>query len=236
MTKAVEATETRGRLLAAAERLFARHGFEATSVRDITSEADCNVAAVNYHFGGKEKLYVETFRGLLGELRDRRIQRIRRDMEEAGEAATLETFVESFAVAFLEPLVDEARGRVLMAFLAREMDRNLLPHEVFFGEFIRPMLEVTMEALRRVGPPMDPVTARLCMLSLVGQLLHVIRVHQMQEQFRDAAGSELVPNDLRRHVEHVVTFSAGGIHACALESERDLPPSTSGSHDHANHD
>ena len=49
---------TRDRLLQAAERLFARQGYEATSVRDITAAAECNVASVNYHFGGKNKLYL----------------------------------------------------------------------------------------------------------------------------------------------------------------------------------
>ena len=45
--------ETHERILQAAENLFSTKGFEATSVRDITTEASCNVASVNYHFGGK---------------------------------------------------------------------------------------------------------------------------------------------------------------------------------------
>jgi len=49
--------DTRERLLDAAEKLFCQKGFEGTSIRDITAEAGCNIAAVNYHFGGKEKLY-----------------------------------------------------------------------------------------------------------------------------------------------------------------------------------
>ena len=44
--------ETHERILQAAENLFSTKGFEATSVRDITTEANCNVASVNYHFGG----------------------------------------------------------------------------------------------------------------------------------------------------------------------------------------
>ena len=50
------------RLLDAAEKLFCERGYEGTSVRDITAEAGCNIAAVNYHFGGKEQLYQELFR------------------------------------------------------------------------------------------------------------------------------------------------------------------------------
>ena len=51
--------DTRDRILAAAQKFFAEKGFDTTSVRDITTEADCNVASVNYHFGGKENLYLE---------------------------------------------------------------------------------------------------------------------------------------------------------------------------------
>ena len=49
------------RLLDAAESLFCEKGFDGASIRDITSQANCNVAAVNYHFGGKENLYSGIF-------------------------------------------------------------------------------------------------------------------------------------------------------------------------------
>ena len=47
---------TKDRILDSAERLFARDGFEATSLRAITAEANVNLAAVNYHFQSKEAL------------------------------------------------------------------------------------------------------------------------------------------------------------------------------------
>lgn len=48
---------TKDRILDAAESLFMEHGFEATSLRAITTEANVNLAAVNYHFGSKEELF-----------------------------------------------------------------------------------------------------------------------------------------------------------------------------------
>jgi len=48
---------TKDRILDAAESLFMQHGFEATSLRAITSAANANLAAVNYHFGSKEVLF-----------------------------------------------------------------------------------------------------------------------------------------------------------------------------------
>ena len=48
---------TKDRILDTAEALFMEHGFEATSLRAITTAAGANLAAVNYHFGSKEELF-----------------------------------------------------------------------------------------------------------------------------------------------------------------------------------
>jgi AcrR family transcriptional regulator len=57
-----EISETRIRILEAAAAIFAKHGFAATTIRQICSKAQVNLAAVNYHFGSKEGLYRETIR------------------------------------------------------------------------------------------------------------------------------------------------------------------------------
>jgi AcrR family transcriptional regulator len=49
--------DLRERLLEAARQLFARDGYDAASVRDITSRARANLGAITYHFGTKEALY-----------------------------------------------------------------------------------------------------------------------------------------------------------------------------------
>lgn len=58
----VSTTGTYYRILDVAEALFARHGIQGTSIRTITDQADVNVAAVNYHFGSKDKLVSEIIR------------------------------------------------------------------------------------------------------------------------------------------------------------------------------
>ena len=50
---------TRRRLLSAAAELFAARGYRGVAVRDICEQACANIAAVNYHFGGKDKLYAQ---------------------------------------------------------------------------------------------------------------------------------------------------------------------------------
>lgn len=51
---------TQQRLLEAAETIFAEKGFKAASIREICKAAGANVAAINYYFGDKERLYIET--------------------------------------------------------------------------------------------------------------------------------------------------------------------------------
>jgi AcrR family transcriptional regulator len=55
----VKITEiTRQALLDHATDVFAENGFDRASVREITGRATVNQAAINYHFGGKEALYL----------------------------------------------------------------------------------------------------------------------------------------------------------------------------------
>lgn len=48
---------TRLKLIDVATKLFAKKGFSAVSVRELTEAAQVNVAAISYYFNGKEGLY-----------------------------------------------------------------------------------------------------------------------------------------------------------------------------------
>lgn len=52
--------DPRDRILAAAGQEFAERGYEAATVRDICFAAGVNVAAINYYFGDKRRLYIES--------------------------------------------------------------------------------------------------------------------------------------------------------------------------------
>jgi AcrR family transcriptional regulator len=56
------AADTRQRLLTVAADRFAADGYAGTSVRDLAQDAEVNVAAISYHFGGKQQLYQECLR------------------------------------------------------------------------------------------------------------------------------------------------------------------------------
>jgi AcrR family transcriptional regulator len=206
-----EAEDTRERILLSARKLFADRGFDATSVRDITAEARCNVASVNYHFGGKDKLYLESFRSMLGVLRDRRIEMMG-EMMARDPLPTLEEYVATLAKVFLDPLVESSDGRLFLDFVSREMIAPSLPKGVFLHEFIDPLMERAVAALAEIGPPMDGATARLCTMSLVGQLLHAIKAHHL---FVEHGRSDVMPVRFSDYITHFVRFSVGGIEACA---------------------
>ena len=96
---------TKDRILSAAEELFAQHGFAGTSLRQVTSQADVNIAAVNYHFGSKENLVNEVFRRRMDEMtadRMARLETARRDYP--GD-------LEALLAAFVEPALAMAQDR-----------------------------------------------------------------------------------------------------------------------------
>ena len=73
---------TKERILGAAEELFAQHGFAGTSLRQVTSRADVNIAAVNYHFGSKENLVNEVFRRRMDDMTAARLSQLDRALAE----------------------------------------------------------------------------------------------------------------------------------------------------------
>ena len=64
---------TRGRILKAAESLFAERGYKDTSVRAVVAKARVNQAAINYHFGGKDGLYREVLRAAIRALTEHQL-------------------------------------------------------------------------------------------------------------------------------------------------------------------
>jgi AcrR family transcriptional regulator len=96
---------TKDRILGAAEELFAQHGFSGTSLRQVTSRADVNIAAVNYHFGSKENLVTEVFRRRMDEMSARRLALLREACaQDPGK-------LEAILAAFVEPALALAQDR-----------------------------------------------------------------------------------------------------------------------------
>ncbi len=216
-TKGGSNKSVRERLLDAAEELFCEHGFEGASIRDIAASADCNIASVNYYFGGKDKLYTEVWHRQLIQMRDARLQSIEQVLSESGGKPSLEDLLRSFANAFIGPLVDESRGRRFIKLMAREMIDRHLPQNMFLEEMIIPVMTALRQALLRTCPGLEESKAQLVILSIVGQLIHTIGANTMFEQSGkpESAKFDLPEFDLPEVVDHIVKFSAAGIRAYA---------------------
>ena len=103
--------DTKSRILDAAEQLFMEHGFEATSLRLLTSKAAVNLAAVNYHFGSKEDLFQAVLTRRLDALNQERIALLTRLEREAGERpVACEKILSAMLIPALRLSRDEKRG------------------------------------------------------------------------------------------------------------------------------
>ena len=200
------------RLLDAAEELFGEHGFNNTSVRKIAAEAGCNLAAVNYYFGSKDKLYIEVWRRHLLIMRERIIVSINKVMSENAKETYLDDLLKSFATAFLEPIKDKSKAYRLIKLMDHEMVEPHLPKNMFLEEMIMPTFNAMQNALVKIYPGLDKSKVPFLLFSIIGQLVHLIRV---QTLFDQSYPIQLPGFDLDEAVNHIVKFSAAGIRACA---------------------
>jgi len=110
---ALDATsaDTKTRILDAAEQLFMEHGFEATSLRSLTSAANVNLAAVNYHFGSKEELFQAVLTRRLDPMNQERIDLLERlERDSGGRPLSVEKILSSMLIPALRLARDEKRG------------------------------------------------------------------------------------------------------------------------------
>ena len=193
------------RLLDAAEELFCEKGFAGSSIRDITAAADCNIAAVNYHFSGKDNLYVEVWRRLLIRMREARIEAVGRVM--AGDNPSLEDVVRAFAESFFGPSGDESTPPRLMKLMAGEMLDHHVPVNMFIEELLVPTITVVSEALCTISPRLDKSKLSLIVFSIAAQMVHV--AHSSLFDCRD--NPEMPMCNLAELMDHIIKFSVEGI-------------------------
>src|SRR5919199_6351467 len=96
----MEGDTTRERVLDAAERLFAEHGYQATTLRMVTAEAGANIAAVNYYFGSKQALLAAVVHRVIGPVAEERRRRL--EALEADGDPSVEALVDAIIAPMLE--------------------------------------------------------------------------------------------------------------------------------------
>lgn len=197
------------RLSEIAAKLFSEKGYAQTSVRDITSAAACNLAAVNYHFGSKEKLYEEIFRQMMTRWREERVRAIETVMAETDQEDILERLLRTFAFTFVGQLagMEKYEQRLINLFM-REITDPHLPAGTFAREIVLPTKRVLGQALMQICPRLSESETQACVHSLLGQLTHAIHARRFMGEEKD---SQAPFDDLNSFLEHIVRFTAAGI-------------------------
>ena len=102
---------TQARILDTAEGLFMEHGFEATTLRQITAAAGVNLAAVNYHFGSKEELFETVLTRRLDPMNQERVALLTRfEQEAAPRILAAERILAAMFIPALKLARDPERG------------------------------------------------------------------------------------------------------------------------------
>jgi len=148
--------ETRTRILDAAEELFMQHGFEGTSMRQLTAKAAVNLAAVNYHFGSKHALIEAVFRRRLDPMNAARIAELDRMEKDAGaRPLAAQQIIRAFIGQSLR-MIEDARsgGRNFIRLLGRTYTDPQKPIRALIGQLYAPAMERFKAAFERALPQM----------------------------------------------------------------------------------
>ena len=194
--------ETRRQLLEAAGEIFAGAGFRDATVREICRRAGANVAAINYHFGDKEKLYAEVLRYAQGKALEKYPPLLGVPAD-----APAEKKLRAFVLSLLLRIFDKGRAAWHGKLMSREMIEPSAALDSLVEERMRPMADqlraIVGETLDR--PPGDELV-RLCSMSVVSQCVfyhhcrHVVSRLFPQNLPQDIAETE-------RLADHITRFS-----------------------------
>lgn len=217
MAQAKKDVATRDRVLDTAEALFAEKGFHAVSVREITAGANCNLSAINYHFGNKHNLYLEVFRSRVLP-RAGRVQKAFRRFLPAGGDISAGAVIQALARAFIEgPLSDEERRRHALL-MAREMAKPTEAFEliaeqmigVFLGEYAGMLREATDQTI-------EPRRLMLNVLSVFALVLYFNFARTAVTRITGQPYDQAFKSQL---VEHITVFAMQGLEGALREENR----------------
>ncbi|MDQ6861984.1 MAG: TetR family transcriptional regulator [Verrucomicrobiota bacterium] len=211
--------ETKVAVLDAAERLFASHGFKATSLRAITGEAQANLGAVNYHFASKDALIIAVLRRRMKPLNAERLVLLDGfETEAGGKPVAIEKILEAL---FRPPTELVARG----AKGGRSFVRLIAQCLAEPGAFLQPLVQEEFAeknrrfhaAVRRALPylPSDEVHWRLHFAH--GVFLHTITNSHVLEA---SSHRRCRVNDVERTLARMIEFCAAGFTAREREKTK----------------
>jgi TetR/AcrR family transcriptional regulator, regulator of cefoperazone and chloramphenicol sensitivity len=173
---------TRNLIIKAAVSLFAEKGFERSSVRDIVTKARVNQAAINYHFKGKDGLYLEVLKIAF----ERLTASAEVDAEEL-KSLSPEQALQRFVRHQLRPLLFQDELSRYVRMFAWESAHPTKVFRKFIATNTTSYLSAAVDLVRRFLPPNTQERAALCAaIGLMGQCSVFVRNRDMftQDPFR----------------------------------------------------
>ena len=203
--------DTKQRILDAAEHLFARDGYHATSLRGITTTADANLAAVNYHFGSKEALLEAVIvRRLdpLNEIRRGQLEALLQKAELARELPSCREVLRAFVEPTLRLRQQGSEAEDFIALIGRTLAE---PRGIAMSIFLRhmqPLLQRIFQALALSLPALTEQDLFWRMHFTMGCLSHIMRCHERYSMVPENVNIDLPVDEL---IEHFLDFTTAGM-------------------------
>ena len=205
--------EKREALLDAACEIIATVGFKAATVRDICNRAKANIAAVNYHFGDKEALYVEVLRH--ASARARAKHPAFKDNGNLSHEQLLRNFVKTYLQRLFDPSPDAWYAKLM----SREMIEPSWALDTIVEESIRPeatLLNSIVGGLMGAGA--SEAEIRRCSLSVVSQC--VFYYHCKPVLNRLFPDMKFDQHELDEIAAHITRFSLTAMQNYAASASR----------------
>jgi AcrR family transcriptional regulator len=203
--------ETRTRILDAAEELFMQHGFEGTSMRQLTSRAGVNLAAVNYHFGSKDALIEAVFRRRLDPMNAARIAALE-ELEKENRAPAPEAIIRAFVGPSLRMIEDgRSGGRNFIRLLGRTYTDPAKGIRALIGQMYAPAMERYKRALQRALPQMPADELVWRMHFMFGTLAYTLAATDTVQLIAGCKPEDRY--DARLLEDRLTAFLAAGLHA-----------------------
>ncbi len=205
----VHDNETRGRVLEAAARLFAEHGFNHVSIRDICREAGSNVASVNYHFGDKLGLYRELIGAVAEGMND-----AKNSAFGAGAGRPPEEQLRAYIRGFLHQLLDQNPEETcwLEKLMVRETTEPTPALDLIIEKGIKPAAERLAKLVGEVlGLPADDPRAMQGAGAIQGLCIWYRSTRPVAERMFPEL--KITPERIDEIADFVADFSLAGIRA-----------------------
>ncbi len=198
---------TRERLIEAAGELFAEKGFKETTVREICDKAKANLAAVNYYFRDKERLYQEVLYIVVSKMGDKSFLDI---MD--GPSTSSRDKIYLFVWKFLARRFDPQAPAWHFELIARQMVESPESLKSIVSDNIRTHHQVLYNIVSEfLGPGASPDTVHKCILSIFGQNLIYVMMHHPHSPIPDDFKVEMTPAEIEERANHIADFSIAGL-------------------------